>query len=241
MSEFGEHHNVSRLVGAPAGYVGYDDGGQLTDKIRRQPYSLVLFDEIEKAHPDVFNMLLQMLEDGYITDAKGRKIDFTNTIVIMTSNVGANKLQKEASLGFHATNNSDLKDLDALHATNKSHVQDELKKMLRPELLNRIDKVIVFRALTKKDILHIVDLQIDELKNRLQRKGLSLTLNSGAKQYLLEHGYDAHNGVRPLRRLIQETIEDHLALELLDDKYTKGDIIQVAAKNGSLAYATANE
>ena len=152
MSEFGEHHNVSRLVGAPAGYVGYDEGGQLTDKIRRQPYSLVLFDEIEKAHPDVFNMLLQMLEDGYLTDAKGRRIDFTNTIVIMTSNVGADKLQKEANLGFHATKQDELKDLDAMHEANKSRVQDELKKLLRPELLNRIDKVIVFRALTKKDI-----------------------------------------------------------------------------------------
>jgi ATP-dependent Clp protease ATP-binding subunit ClpC len=241
MSEFGEHHNVSRLVGAPAGYIGYDEGGQLTDKIRRQPYSLVLFDEIEKAHPDVFNMLLQMLEDGYLTDAKGRRVDFTNTIVIMTSNVGADKLQKEANLGFQATKASDLKDLDALHETNSTRVRDELKKLLRPELLNRIDKTIVFRALTKQDIYKIIDLQVDELKSRLQRKGLSLQLSSGAKQYLLENGYDAHNGVRPLRRLIQDTIEDHLAVEMLDEKYEKGDIIQVAASRGSLAYATTNE
>jgi ATP-dependent Clp protease ATP-binding subunit ClpC len=241
MSEFAEHHNVSRLVGAPAGYVGYDEGGQLTDKIRRQPYSLVLFDEIEKAHPDVFNMLLQMLEDGYLTDAKGRRIDFTNTIVIMTSNVGADKLQKEANFGFHATNKDELKDLDELHEANKTRVQDELKKLLRPELLNRIDKVIVFRALTKKDIYKIIDLQIDDLKARLQRKGISISLSSGAKQYLLENGYDAHNGVRPLRRLIQDTIEDHLALELLDEKYGKGDIIQVASKNSQLTYVTANE
>jgi ATP-dependent Clp protease ATP-binding subunit ClpC len=241
MSEFAEHHNVSRLVGAPAGYVGYDEGGQLTDKIRRQPYSLVLFDEIEKAHPDVFNMLLQMLEDGYLTDAKGRRIDFTNTIVIMTSNVGADKLQKEANFGFHATNKNELKDLDDLHEANKSRVQEELKKLLRPELLNRIDKTIVFRALTKRDIYKIIDLQIDDLKNRLQRKGVSLQLSSGAKQYLLDHGYDAHNGVRPLRRLIQDTIEDHLALELLDEKYGKGDIIQVASKNSQLTYATATE
>ena len=241
MSEFGEHHNISRLVGAPAGYVGYDDGGQLTDKIRRQPYSLVLFDEIEKAHPDVFNMLLQLLEDGYLTDAKGRRIDFTNTIVIMTSNVGADKLQKEANFGFQATSASKLKDLDALHETNKDRVQSELKKLLRPELLNRIDKTIVFRALTQKDIFKIIDLQIDELKSRMQRKGLSLQLNTAAKQYLLEHGYDPHNGVRPLRRLIQDTIEDHVALELLDEKYAKGDIIQVASKHGQLAYATATE
>lgn len=241
MSEFGEHHNVSRLVGAPAGYVGYDEGGQLTDKIRRQPYSLVLFDEIEKAHPDVFNVLLQILEDGYLTDAKGRRIDFTNTIVIMTSNVGAEKLQKEANLGFHAKSSSELRNLDELHENNESRVRDELKKLLRPELLNRIDKTIVFRALTQKDIYKIIDLQIAELKERLQRKGLSVELKPAAKNYLLAHGYDAHNGVRPLRRLIQDTIEDHLALDLLDEKYEKGDIIQVAAKKGTLEYAVAAE
>jgi ATP-dependent Clp protease ATP-binding subunit ClpC len=241
MSEFNEHHNVSRLVGAPAGYVGYEEGGQLTDKIRRQPYSLVLFDEIEKAHPDVFNMLLQLLEDGYLTDAKGRRIDFTNTIVIMTSNVGAEKLQKEASLGFHARGAGDMKDLDKLHETNKGRVQEELKKLLRPELLNRIDKVIVFRALTKKDIYKIIDLQIEELKSRLQRKGISIQLSTAAKQYLLEQGYDAHNGVRPLRRLIQDTIEDQLSLNLLDEKYAKGDIIQVATHKGELEYAVHSE
>lgn len=241
MSEFGEHHNVSRLVGAPAGYVGYDEGGQLTDKIRRQPYSLVLFDEIEKAHPDVFNMMLQILEDGQLTDAKGRRIDFTNTIVIMTSNIGAEKLQKEANFGFSASRGKELKELDELHEANESRVREELKKILRPELLNRIDKTIVFRALTKKDIFKIIDLQIDELKARLQRKGLSVQLTPAAKQYLLERGYDAHNGVRPLRRLIQDTIEDHVALDLLEDKFNKGDIVQVAARSGELSYATANE
>jgi ATP-dependent Clp protease ATP-binding subunit ClpC len=241
MSEFSEHHNVARLVGAPAGYVGYEDGGQLTDKIRRQPYSLVLFDEIEKAHPDTFNMLLQILEDGSITDAKGRKIDFTNTVVIMTSNIGAEKLQKEANFGFHAKNTGDLKDLEELHKTNESRVSDELKKILRPELLNRIDKTIVFRSLTHKDIYKIIDLQIDELRSRLMRKGISLQLSTSAKQYLLEHGYDAHNGVRPLRRLIQDTIEDQLSLDILDDKYSKGDIIQVATKKGALDYAVTSE
>lgn len=241
MSEFDQAHNVSRLVGAPAGYVGYDEGGQLTDKIRRQPYSLVLFDEIEKAHPDVFNMMLQILEDGQLTDAKGRRIDFTNTIVIMTSNIGADKLQKEASFGFSASRGSDMKELDELHQANESRVRDELKKMLRPELLNRIDKTIVFRALTKKDIFKIIDLQIDELKARLQKKGLSIQLTTTAKQHLLEHGYDAHNGVRPLRRLIQDTIEDHMALNLLDDKLNKGDIVQVATKKGELSYATTAE
>jgi ATP-dependent Clp protease ATP-binding subunit ClpC len=241
MSEFGEHHNVARLVGAPAGYVGYDDGGQLTDKIRRQPYSLVLFDEIEKAHPEVFNMLLQILEDGVLTDAKGRKIDFTNTVVIMTSNIGAQKLQKEASLGFHATNTSDLKDLDALHANNKSKVLDDLKKMMRPELLNRIDKMIVFRALTQKDALRILDLQIDELRQRLVKHGLGLEVTPAAKQHILEEGYDSHNGVRPLRRLLQDTIEDHIALAMLDSEYARGDIVKVATKDAGLSYSSDRE
>jgi ATP-dependent Clp protease ATP-binding subunit ClpC len=241
MSEFGEHHNVSRLVGAPAGYVGYDDGGQLTDKIRRQPYSLVLFDEIEKAHPDVFNMMLQILEDGYLTDAKGRRIDFTNTIVIMTSNVGADKLQKEATLGFQAQRTSDLKDLDALHERNKTRVLEDLKKTMRPELLNRIDKTIVFRALTQKDIHRIIDLQIDNLKQRLQKKGIGIQVSTAAKQYFLDNGYDAKNGVRPLRRLIQDTFEDYLALELLNDKLAKGNIVQVSTKKGELAYSVTAE
>jgi ATP-dependent Clp protease ATP-binding subunit ClpC len=241
MSEFGEHHTVSRLVGAPAGYVGYEEGGQLTDKIRRQPYSLVLFDEIEKAHPDVFNMLLQVLEDGHLTDAKGRKIDFTNTIIIMTSNIGADKLQQEASLGFQANSSSDFSDLDILHEKNKSRVHDALKKMMRPELLNRIDKTIVFRGLTKKDIYRIIDLQIDELRGRLQKQGLGIQLTPQTKQYLLDHGYDAKNGVRPLRRLIQDTIEDQIAGSLLSDHYQKGEIIKVSAKNGELAYAVGAE
>lgn len=241
MSEFAERHTVSRLVGAPAGYVGYDEGGQLTDKVRRQPYSLVLFDEIEKAHPEVFNMLLQILEDGVLTDAKGRKIDFTNTIVIMTSNIGAEKLQKEASFGFHATSGKDLKDLDTLHDANKGKVLDELKKMMRPELLNRIDKLVVFRALTKKDVLKILDLQIDELRQRMVRHGIGLDVSAKAKQFLLGNGYDALNGVRPMRRLIQDTIEDHIALELLENKFRKGDIVQVASKNKQLVYNSAQE
>ncbi|MFZ1249318.1 MAG: ATP-dependent Clp protease ATP-binding subunit [Candidatus Saccharimonadales bacterium] len=241
MSEFGEHHNVSRLVGAPAGYVGYDDGGQLTDKIRRQPYSLVLFDEIEKAHPDVFNMLLQMLEDGYLTDAKGRRIDFTNTIVIMTSNIGADKLQKEANLGFQADRPKDYDDLDALHQQNKSNVLDRLKKELRPELLNRIDKVVVFRGLTRKDIFKIIDLQVDELRHRLQKHGVSVELTASAKQYLLEHGYDARNGVRPLRRLIQDTIEDQMATELLEESYAKGDVVRITTKGSKLVYTSSTE
>lgn len=241
MSEFSERHNVSRLVGAPAGYVGYDEGGQLTDKIRRQPYSLVLFDEIEKAHPEVFNMLLQILEDGVLTDAKGRKIDFTNTIIIMTSNVGAEKLQKEANFGFRADRASDMRDLDAMHAANKDKVHDELKKMMRPELLNRIDKIIVFRALTKKDVIKILDLQLDELRQRLVKHGIGLQVSAAAKQHLLDNGYDPLNGVRPMRRLIQDTIEDQVALELLDNKYKKGDIVQVGSKGKQLVYSSASE
>ncbi len=241
MSEFREHHNVARLVGAPAGYVGYDDGGQLTDKIRRRPYSLVLFDEIEKAHPDSFNMLLQILEDGTLTDAKGRKIDFTNTIIIMTSNIGAEKLQREASLGFQADRQEDLKDLEALHERNKDKVLDDLKKTMRPEFLNRIDKTIVFHALTKKNIYHIIDLQVDELSQRLRKHGLGIKLTTGAKQFLLDKGYDSKNGVRPLRRLIQDELEDHVAEALLAETYHKGDIINVSAKDGKLTYTTITE
>lgn len=246
MSEFGEHHTVARLVGAPAGYVGYDDGGQLTDKIRRQPYSVVLFDEIEKAHPDVFNMLLQILEDGMLSDAKGRKIDFTNTIIIMTSNIGAEKLQKEASFGFSATKPTDMDTLDELHSANKSKVHEELKKMMRPELLNRIDKIIVFRALTKKDALHILDLQLDDLRQRLVKKGLGLSVTKQAKGYLIQKGYDAMNGARPMRRLLQETLEDAIAAGMLDDSYHKGDVVTVSTKTGKakeveLAYAAVTE
>lgn len=247
MSEFGEHHTVARLVGAPAGYVGYDDGGQLTDKIRRQPYSVVLFDEIEKAHPDVFNMLLQILEDGILSDAKGRKIDFTNSIIIMTSNIGAEKLQKEASFGFGAVSSKELENLDKMHEADKGKVIDDLKKMMRPELLNRIDKVVVFRALSKKDALKILDLQLDDLRTRLVKRGIGLQVNKAAKQHLLEQGYDTHNGARPMRRLLQETLEDAIAAGLLEDSYHKGDIVNVGAKkparskNAELTYTAAAE
>ncbi len=241
MSEFGEHHTVSRLVGAPAGYVGYEQGGQLTDKIRRQPYSLVLFDEIEKAHPDVFNMMLQILEDGYLSDAKGKRIDFTNTIIIMTSNLGAEKLQKEAAYGFGVSDKSQLEDLDQIHQANKVNVMEELNKLLRPEMLNRIDKVIVFRALTKIDVKKIIDLQVNELKNRMIKFGIGILLTNSGKNYLLKEGYDAKNGVRPLRRLIQDTIEDYISTNLLANKLSKGDIVSVSAKAGQLEYKILNE
>lgn len=241
MSEFGERHTVARLVGAPAGYVGYEEGGQLTDKIRRQPYSLVLFDEIEKAHPEVFNMLLQILEDGVLSDAKGRKIDFTNTIVIMTSNIGAEKLQKEASFGFRAASPRDMDDLDSLHQENKDKVLDELRKMMRPELLNRIDKMIVFRALTRRDVIKILELQVNDLRERLQKHGIGLVMSTTAKKRLLEEGYDAKNGVRPMRRLIQDTLEDHIAAAYLQKTYQKGDVIRVAVKGRELTYSVAAE
>jgi ATP-dependent Clp protease ATP-binding subunit ClpC len=241
MSEFSEKHTSSRLVGAPAGYIGYDEGGQLTDKIRRNPYSLVLFDEIEKAHPEVFNMLLQILEDGVLTDAKGRKIDFSNTVVIMTSNIGADKLQKEANLGFQVVDSESSDNLDSLHRQNKHKVQDELKKMMRPELINRIDKIIVFRALTKFDVKKILKLQLKELKSRLVSHGLGIETTAGAEALLMEQGYDPKNGVRPLRRLIQETIEDHIATGILEGRYKKGDIVKIHSKGSKLIYQTVNE
>lgn len=241
MSEFSERHNVARLVGAPAGYVGYDEGGQLTDKIRRQPYSLVLFDEIEKAHPEVFNMLLQIFEDGTLTDAKGRKVDFSNTVIIMTSNIGAHLLQKEAGLGFSATSTSGEKSMDALHEQNVTKVKDELKKHMRPELINRIDKIVVFRALTKKDVKQIIDVQLTELSNRIARKKLGITVTVAAKNWLLHKGYDPLNGVRPMRRLIQDAIEDHLAEGVLEGTYTDGDVIKIDATKKGLTFSKLHE
>jgi ATP-dependent Clp protease ATP-binding subunit ClpC len=237
MSEFSERHTASRLVGAPAGYVGYDDAGQLTDKIRRQPYSLVLFDEIEKAHPEVFNMLLQILEDGVLTDAKGRKVDFTNTIVILTSNLGAEKMQREANLGFYADTKKELGELADVHEQNRDAAMRELKKMMRPELINRLDNIIVFKALTHAEVRDILDLQLARLGKRLIRKHVAISVTPSAKKWLLEKGYDAQNGVRPLRRLIQDTIEDEIAAGLLDERYTKGSVIAVTAKNGELSYS----
>ncbi len=240
MSEFGERHTVARLVGAPAGYIGYDDGGQLTDKIRRHPYSLVLFDEIEKAHPDVFNMLLQIFEDGELTDAKGRRVDFRNTIVILTSNIGADLLQKEANLGFKVST-KDEKGLESMHEENKEKIISELKKHMRPELINRIDKIIVFRALSKSDIRKIIDVQMAELQNRLRRKKLGISLSPKAKNWLLQNGYDIHNGVRPMRRLIQDAVEDNIAEGLLDGEYKDGDIVKVGTNKSGIDFSVAKE
>ena len=241
MSEFSEKHTASRLVGAPAGYIGYDDSGDLTEKIRRQPYSLVLFDEIEKAHPDIFNMLLQILEDGTLTDAKGRKVDFSNTIVIMTSNIGADKLQKEAELGFSAVEHSSQQDLIVLHEKNSNEVISELKKFMRPELLNRIDKITVFHALSKEDIAKIINLQLDELKRRMQKQKLGLEVDSKTKKWLLEKGYDSKNGVRPMRRLIQDEIEDLIAEGILASKIPKGSVVKLSIIKDKVTYSVDNE
>ncbi len=242
MREFGEKHNTSRLVGAPAGYVGYEDGGKLTDKIRRQPYSVVLFDEIEKAHSDVFHMLLQLLEDGKLSDAKGREVDFTNTIIILTSNLGADKMMKESSLGFHATSKDDRKKLDEVHEENASAARHELGKRMRPELINRFDAIVTFRALTPKEIGKIFDNLIDELQERLIKKGIRLAVKPTAKRYLIKKGYDEKFGARPLRRAIQDELEHQLAEGILDEKYERGTVLSVTARGDKLAInATAEQ
>lgn len=232
MSEFMEKHNVSRLVGAPAGYVGFDDGGQLTEMVRRKPYSLVLFDEIEKAHPDVFNMLLQILEDGYLTDAKGRKVDFRNTIIIMTSNVGAQSLYKEVSLGFKADTKAEERELEQVHREVKEKVLDDLKKTFRPEFLNRVDQVVVFKTLSRGDVRNILNLQLSMLQKRLDEQKIVLKVKTAAKNFLIEKGYDMDQGARPMRRVLQDYIEDPLANGLLANQIHTGDTVEVSFRDG---------
>ena len=240
MSEFGERHNAARLLGAPAGYIGYDDGGQLTDKIRRQPYSVVLFDEIEKGHPDVAQLLLQLLEDGTLTDAKGRKVDFTNTIIILTSNVGAEAMQKEASLGFHAASQKSSR-LDDEHKANAIHAESALKKIMRPELLNRFDALITFRALTKHEVGKIFANLIAELNERLIQKGIHLVVTPSAKQLIISKGYDEKYGARPLRRAIQDELEHAIADGILSGEYDKGTVITAKSRNGQVVLDVTNE
>ena len=224
MSEFGEKHNVSRLVGAPAGYVGYEDGGKLTEAVRRKPYSVILFDEIEKAHPDVFNMLLQILEDGVLTDGQGNKVKFNNTIVILTSNLGSADMYRESELGFSAKTAKDKKALEQEYEENKSYAFKALKKAMRPELINRLDSVLVFHALTRQNVEKIFDNLIDELKKRLAAKGIGLKVEEEAKNYLIEKGYDPKNGARPLRRKIEDEVESLLSEEIIAERLVKGDI-----------------
>ncbi len=241
MSEFGERHNTARLVGAPAGYVGYEDGGQLTDKIRRQPYSVVLFDEIEKAHPDVFQLLLQLLEDGTVTDAKGRSVDFSNTIVILTSNVGADAMMRESSLGFHAASKADAKELDKVHSENAHAAEKALSKLMRPELINRFDALVTFRALTRREVKKIFDNLHEELNERLMKKGLRLVITPAAKKYVIDHGYDEKFGARPLRRAIQDHLEHPIAEGILEERFTKGDILKAEIVSGEVVVSVATE
>jgi ATP-dependent Clp protease ATP-binding subunit ClpC len=226
MSEYMEKHSVSRLVGSPPGYIGYDEGGQLTEAVRRKPYSVVLLDEIEKAHPDVFNILLQILEDGRLTDAQGRKVDFRNTIVIMTSNIGAGTISKNQTLGFSIGDESGLSYEDM-----KERVLGELKKVFRPELLNRIDEVIVFHKLTKEEITTIVDLVLRRLREQMGEHEVAIELTDEAKELLVEKGYDPAMGARPLRRAIQRYIEDPLADFVLGRSLEPGSTILVERKD----------
>lgn len=241
MSEFGEKHTASRLVGAPAGYVGYDDGGQLTERIRRKPYSVVLFDEIEKAHRDVFQLLLQLLEDGTLTDSKGRSVSFSNAIIILTSNLGAEAMYKEAELGFSSKTKQDEKQVDAVHEQNARAARKELEKMMKPELINRFDSTVVFRALTRKEVAKIFDLQIKELQGRLFNKGLSMIISAAAKRHLLDKGYDSRHGVRPLRRVMQDELEHGMAEGMLSGDFTKGDVIGVGLAKGALTFELRSE
>jgi len=231
MSEFMERHNVSRLVGAPAGYVGYEDGGKLTEMVRKKPYSIVLFDEIEKAHPEVFNMLLQILEDGYLTDAKGRKIDFRNTIIILTSNIGINDFAKFATLGFQ-TSESEEKELMGKYEKMKESVLEQVKKKFNPEFINRLDKIIVFRPLGKKEIDEIVKINLADLGNRVKKeKGINLEFSKRLVEYVAEKGYDPEYGARPIRRLVENEIENKIAEVIISDEYEEGDTIKIDLKN----------
>lgn len=241
MSEFRESHNTARLVGAPAGYVGYDDGGQLTDKIRRQPYSVVLFDEIEKAHRDVYNMLLQLLEDGRLTDAKGRSVDFSNTIIILTSNVGAENMANESKLGFHVETKKDEKELDKLHDENARAAMRALEKLMRPELINRFDGIVTFRALTRPEVGTIFDNLLSELQNRLTPKGIRLVVRPSAKKLLVTEGYDEKFGARPLRRTLQNQLEHPIAEKILAGDYQKGTIVTVGVKKNQLEFSASDE
>ncbi|WP_079915010.1 ATP-dependent protease ATP-binding subunit ClpC [Paenibacillus sp. 32352] len=229
MSEYMEKHSTSRLVGAPPGYVGYEEGGQLTEKVRRKPYSVVLLDEIEKAHPEVFNILLQVLEDGRLTDSKGRTVDFRNTLIIMTSNVGADTIKKNSSLGFTAMHDAG-KDYNNM----KDKVMGELKKSFRPEFLNRIDEIIVFHSLEEKHIAEIVTLMAEDLRKRLKEQEVDFVLTDNAKAFLAKEGFDPTYGARPLRRAIQKHIEDRLSEELLRGHISKGDTLTIDEQDGEL-------
>ena len=221
MSEYMEKFAVSRLIGAPPGYVGYEEGGQLTEKVRRKPYAVILLDEVEKAHPDVFNMLLQVLDDGYLTDSLGRKIDFKNTIIIMTSNIGARKLKDFGQgVGFGTAAQKSQVDDNA-----RSVIENALKKAFAPEFLNRIDDVVIFNSLEREDIHKIIDIELEKLFDRIHGLGYNLKLSDKAKDFIAEKGFDKQYGARPLNRAIQKYIEDALAEEIISSKLKEGDKI----------------
>ncbi|MBB5335456.1 ATP-dependent Clp protease ATP-binding subunit [Pectinatus brassicae] len=227
MSEYMERHTVSRMVGAPPGYVGYEEGGQLTDVVRRKPYSVILLDEIEKAHPDVFNLLLQILEDGRLTDGQGRTVDFKNTVIIMTSNVGANLLQKSnVAMGFNTSTDS-----KADFAATSQKIMEEVKRVFKPEFLNRIDDIIVFKSLDKESLLKIIDILLIDVEKRIKNVDMELVISAKAKEYLLDKGTDIKFGARPLKRAIQKYLEDELAEKILDKKFAAGDKILVSYKS----------
>ena len=225
MSEYMERHATSRLVGSPPGYVGYEEGGQLTEKVRRKPYSVVLLDEVEKAHPEVFNILLQVLEDGRLTDSKGRLVDFRNTVIIMTSNVGASELKRNKYVGFN------IADEGKEYSDMKSKVMEELKKAFRPEFLNRIDETIVFHSLEKKHMKDIVTLMLEQLQRRLKDQDIHLSLTDKAVEKVANEGFDPEYGARPLRRSIQKNIEDLLSEELLKETIDKGQEVKIGLNN----------
>jgi len=232
MSEYMEKHSVSRLVGSPPGYVGYEEGGQLTEAVRRKPYSVVLFDEIEKAHPDVFNMLLQILDEGRLTDSKGRTVDFKNTVIIMTSNVGATSIKKQNILGFSTGEESDKKEYEKM----KEIITEELKRTFRPEFLNRIDEVIVFHGLEEEQIFEIVDLMVKELEERLGKLGVKVKISEDTKKYIAEQGFDSVFGARPLERTIRKMIEDRLAEEILKGNIHIDDEVEIDYDGKNLVF-----
>jgi len=235
MSEYQEKHTVSRLIGAPPGYVGYEEGGQLTEAVRRRPYRVILLDEIEKAHPEVFNSLLQILDDGRLTDGHGRTVDFKNTVVIMTSNTGVELIKRETSIGF-ATQKDAAKARRQSYESMKEKVLGEVKKTFRPEFINRIDEIIVFHELTEEQLRSIVDLMAKDLQKRLAERKLRIELTEEAKSWLAKEGYDPVFGARPLRRVIERYVENPLSTKLLRGEFKEGDMIKVDLGDEGLAF-----
>jgi ATP-dependent Clp protease ATP-binding subunit ClpC len=233
MSEFMERHTVSRLVGAPPGYVGYEDAGQLTEALRRRPYSIVVFDEIEKAHPEAHNMLLQIMEEGHLSDARGRKVDFRNAIIVMTSNVGADMIKRQTSIGFALKRDEQTEERMAYEEMRKK-LLEALKRVFRPEFINRLDAVIVFRSLNKDDIKKIVQLELDKVSYRLREHDISLSATPAAIELLADLGYDPEMGARPLRRIIQQKVEDPLSDALLAGEFDDGDAILIDVVEGEI-------